>query len=124
MSTNCTINCTVNASREIEIESSHLQIEVVSTSELKFALDTDNGETVVFTVPDFTYEGDTYTVAVTSTEGGGSPVSWTRITNGCESNTYRDERDLELDIVATEPGATQIVGGGVIRIRTKGKPDL
>ena len=125
MVTNCTVDCNISGST-IEIDSEHSQIEVISTSELKFSRDTDNGETVVFTIPDFTHQGTDYTVAVTSTTAGGSTSTvWPRAGNGCVSPEYGADISLDIDIVATQSGSSgQITGGGNLQIRTKGKPDL
>jgi len=125
MTTSCTIDCTVNSTQDIEIESAHSQIEVLSTSELSFSLDTENNETVIFTVPDFVYQGDDYEVAVDCTEGGSSTsTTWSRVGSASVSPAYSTEVELDLEIVATEPRSGSLSGGGIIRIRTKGKPDL
>lgn len=124
MSANCTVTCNVNASEEIEIESTHAQIELLGISELEFELDIDASETVIFKVPDFSYGGDSYTVAVSSNEVGQSQsTSWTHSGNGCDSPVFDAEIDLEVDITATERGSNELSGGGIIRIRPKGRPD-
>lgn len=125
MATLCTINSTVNSTQDIEIESTHSQVEELSTSELKFSLDEENDETVVFTIPDITYQGDDYEVTVNCTEGGSSTsTTWPRVRGASVSPEYGTEVELNLDIVATESGSVQLTGGGIIRIRPKGKPDL
>ena len=125
MATSCTIDCTVNSTQDIEIETTHSRIEELSTSELKLSLDIENDETVVFTVPDITYQGDDYEVTVNCTEDGSSTsTTWSRAGGASVSPEYSTEVELDLDIVATESGSGQLTGGGIIRIRTKGKPDI
>lgn len=119
--TTCAITCSVS-SQQLALDSAHSRLLEPRANEFDFELDVENDEIVGFQIADFVYGGSTYTVSVTAMRNG-TAQTWTRSNGVCSSPTENDEVELELDVTATAPGQSPLIGGGVIRIQPKGKPD-
>lgn len=121
--TTCAINCNINSSQATELDSGHQYLEEVRSDEFLYELDVDNNESVDFGIDDFTQGGTSYTISVTATPTGGSPVTWTHNGTGCVSPQESAPVELTLVVTATPSSGSPVTGGGIIRIEPKGKPD-
>ena len=121
--TTCAISCNINSSQDMELDSGHQYLEEVRSDEFLYELDVDNNENVGFRIDDFVQGATSYTVSVTATPTGGSPVTWTRNGTGCVSPQETAPVELSLVVTATPRSGSPVTGGGIIRIEPKGKPD-
>lgn len=121
--TTCTIHCSINSSQSLDLDSGHQYLQETRTNEFLYELDIDNNESVIFQINDFVHGGTSYTVAVTATPTGGTPVTWTHSGSGCVSPSHTSAVTLTLAVTATPSSGAPVTGGGIIRIEPKGKPD-
>lgn len=119
--TTCAITCTVS-SQQLALDSAHSRLVEPRSNEFDFELDVDNNEVVGFQIADFVYGGNTYVVSVTAMRNG-TVQTWTHSNGVCSSPSENDGIQLDIDVTATAPGQSPLIGGGVIRIQPKGKPD-
>lgn len=117
--TTCSIIC-VASSQQLLLDSGHIRLREPRSNE--FELDVDNDETVRFQISDFTYAGNDYTVSVTAVRNG-TTETWTHSAGVCLSPIESGEVELDIDVTATAPGVSPLIGGGIIRVQPKGKPD-
>jgi hypothetical protein len=117
----CAIICNVG-SQHLSLDSGHSRLLEPRANELEFELDIENNESVGFQISDFVHAGNNYTVVVTATCNG-TVQTWTRSNGVSSSPIENEENDITIDITATAPDASTLNGGGMIRLRPKGKPD-
>jgi hypothetical protein len=117
----CAILC-VASSQQLALDSGHSRLREPRTNEFELELDIENQETVGFQIGDFSHGGNNYTVSVTAVRNG-VPQTWTRSNGVCSSPIESNEIELDIDVTATAPGVSPLIGGGVIRVQPKGKPD-
>lgn len=121
--TTCAINCSINSSQQLELDSGHQELQEPRTNDFLYELDIDNNESVDFEIPDFTHGNNDYAVSVTAIRDGGTTETWNH--NGQAATSFSEPAEVELSItvVATPSSGPTVTGGGVIRVEPKGKPD-
>ncbi len=123
MTTTCEINCTVDSTHALLLTSGHERLEAPRSGEFEFSLNIDEQEQVRFEVPNFSHAGSSYSVVVQAQRVGGANHVWPTAGDGCISPLESGAAELAIDVTATPASGTPLVGGGIIRIRPKGKPD-
>lgn len=121
MTITCPIICAVS-SQQLALDSGHSRLLRPRTNEFELQLDIENDESVGFQVSDFVHAGISYTVVVTATRNG-TAQTWLHGNGMSMSPIEHGETELDIDITATAPGVSPLIGGGKIRVQPKGKPD-
>jgi len=119
--TTCAITCSVS-SQQLALDSAHHRLVEPRANEFEFEIDIDNNESVGFQISDFTHAGRAYTVSVTAKRNG-TVQTWAYNNGVCSSPAESSAAEFDIDITATAPGVSPLIGGGVIRIQPKAKPD-
>jgi hypothetical protein len=117
----CPIIC-VASSQQLMLDSGHSRLIEPRANEFVVEIDIESNEAVGFQIADFSYAGNDYTVSVTAVRNGVNQT-WTRSDGICTSPIEDDEVEVDINVMASAPGVTPLIGGGAIRVLPMGKPD-